>query len=301
MYKALVARFRHRPPSLAPYDRQAPRVRANHRRLALFPLSITALLTSRSIVVAASATITGVAFHGTNAALTVIISGSGFGSAPSGIPCKSCTTPYINIGGRIGCFDSYNIVSWTGSQIVLSGLEANPYNQILISVTNPQNKTVGVLSTAISPSIQLSASPKIATVAFTGSGRNLHMTITGSGFGAVPPGVPGERNLPSLLFTDLPLETPQWNAGYVGCDKTSLVTLDYASWSDTKIVISGFGGAYGKGPSSAHFWQVTPGDVVSITVANSANDLKIGYSFNTDYPLFASPLGTGTVWSGQLP
>jgi hypothetical protein len=300
MYKGVVARFRLQSPSS---DRRAPRVRSNHRRLALCVLSVAALLSSQSIAFAAGATITGVAFQGTNAALTVTISGSGFGSAPAGVPCKSCATPFINIGGRIGCFDSYNILSWTGSQIVLSGLQANPKNQLLVSVTNPQDKTVGVQSTVTPQSITLTTPPQIATVTFSGSGRNLKMIITGSGFGAAPPGVPGEVDLPSFMFVDLPNTIAQWNAGYTGCGNDDGVTLDYASWSNTKIVISGFGSDYGKGPRSEHSWQVTSGDFVSITVANSASGLKIGYNLESAKPFlpFASPLGTGTVWVGILP
>ncbi len=301
MYKGIFERFGLQSPSRARCDRPTPRVRSNHRCLALCALSVAALLTSRNAAVAAGATIASVAFRGTNAALTVIISGSGFGSA---LPCKSCTTPYINMGGRIGCFDKYNIVSWTDSQIVLSGLQANPDNQILVSVTNPQNKTVGVLSATTSTSIKLT-STKIATVAFAGSGRNLHMTITGSGFGAAPPGVPGEVDLPFFLFTDVPFDTVAWNAGYIGCGNNDSVTLNYRSWSDKKIVISGFGSAYGKGTSAYRNWRVAPGDIVAIAVANSATDgLKIGYSFNAaqSFPFgFPSPLGTGSLWAGQLP
>jgi len=302
MYKGVVARFRLQLPSRARCDRRAPRVRSNHRRLALCALSVAALLTSQNIAIAAGATIARVVFQGTNAELTIIISGSGFGSAPPGIPCKSCTTPYIKIGGRIGCFDKYNIVSWTDSRIVLSGLQANPDNEILVSVTNPQNKTIGVLSAATSKSIRLT-STKIAAVAFAGSGRNLQMTITGSGFGAAPPGVPGEGDLPFFLFTDLPFDTVQWYAGYIGCG-ISTMGLDYASWSDTKIVISGFGSEYGKGPRSSRSWRVAPGDIVAIAVANSATDgLKIGYGFSAakTFIPFASPLGTGALWAGPLP
>lgn len=303
MYKGIVAPFGLRSPSRARCDRPTPRVRSNHRCLALCALSLAALLTSRNVAVAADATIAHVAFQGTNAALTVIISGRGFGSGPPGIPCKSCTTPYINIGGRIGCFDKYNIVSWKDSQIVLSGLEANPDNDILVSVTNSQNKTVGVLAAATSQSIQLT-STNIARVAFGGSGRNLHMTITGSGFGAAPPGVPGEEDLPFFLFTDLPFDTAAWHAGYIGCGNNNAVVLDYRSWSDKKIVISGFGSAYGKGPRNSRNWHVEPGDIVAIAVANSATDgLKIGYSLNaaTNLTAFPSPLGTGSLWAGQLP
>jgi hypothetical protein len=270
-------------------------------RRTLCALSVAALLASQNAI-AAGPTITGASFAGTNAALTLTISGGGFGSAPPGALCKSCTTLYINIGGRIGCFDKYNIVSWTDDRIVLSGLQANPGNQILISVTSTLYGTVTVLSTAINNSIRL-ALPKISTVTFVGSGRHLRMTITGSGFGATPPGIHSEGDLPFFLFTILPLNSAQWSAGYIGCGDTDAVSLDYASWSPTKIVISGFGEKYGKGPSSANHWQVFPGDIVTIAVANSAtNGLKIGYSSNPPtYVPFVSPLGTGAVWSGQLP
>jgi hypothetical protein len=259
---------------------------------------MVAVLTWTSIAVAAGPNIANVTFGGTNADLTATISGRGFGSAPPGVPCKSCTTQFLNISGRIGCEDAYNIASWTDNRIILSGLQGNPGGNVLISVENPQNKTISVTGIAIPNSITMIPRPKIESVAFTGSGRSLKMTIRGFGFGAAPHKVPGEEDLPFFSFVDLPFDaTAEWVAGYASCGTSAAVTLDYASWSPTRIAISGFGPEYGRGPRQHHNWTVSSGDIISIAVANSAtNGLKMNYSFAV-----FSPLGTGTLWGGRLP
>jgi hypothetical protein len=271
---------------------------SNHWRSALYGSAMVALLTWAGVAVAAGPRIASVTFGGTNAGLTLTISGSGFGSAPPGVPCKSCTTPFLNIGGRIGCSNAYDIASWTDGRIILSGLEGNPGGAVIISVKNPQNKLDSVTGTAIPQSTVITSPPKIDSVVFTGSGRNLHMTINGSGFGVKPPRVPGDEDLPFFSFIDLPFNaTAQWGAGYTSCGINDAVTLVYQSWSPTRIVISGFGPEYGRGPRQFRKWTVSPDDVVAIFVANSAtNGLKMSYNFSV-----FSPLGTGTVWGGRLP
>jgi hypothetical protein len=125
------------------------------------------------------------------------------------------------------------------------------------------------------------------------------MTITGSGFGTAPLGVPGESVLPFLSFIDQPLDLAQWQAGYAGCGNVDAVTLDYTSWSNTKILISGFGREYGRGPRGRHKWTVSPGDLFTIAVANSGTDgPKMGYTSNPTP--FGGPLGTGAVGIGQV-
>jgi hypothetical protein len=124
------------------------------------------------------------------------------------------------------------------------------------------------------------------------------MIINGVSFGKAPPNVSGDLDLPLFSFVDLPFDTKaQWVAGYTSCGTNAAVTLGYASWSPTKIAISGFGREYGRGPRKYHNWTVSSGDIVSIAVANSGtNGLKMNYSF-----LVFSPLGTGTLWGGRLP
>jgi hypothetical protein len=281
--------------------------RPNHWRFALRGLAMVGLLTWAGVAAAAGATIASVAFTGTNADLTITISGSGFGLAPPHVPCKSCATPYLNIGGRIGCSGAYNIASWTPSRIILSGFQGSPGGDVIISVENPQNKTISVKPTAIPSSITITSSPKIDSVVFTGSGRNLKMTISGSGFGTAPRNVPGDLDVPFFAFVDLPFDAGpwggaapgQWGAGYESssCGWSNSVTLRYASWSPTRIAISGFGPNYGRGPRNAHKWTVSPGDIVTIFVANSGTGgLALSYTFNV-----LSPLGTGTLWGGLLP
>jgi hypothetical protein len=136
------------------------------------------------------------------------------------------------------------------------------------------------------------------SVVFTGSGKTLKMTINGVGFGKAPPNAPGDLDLPFFSFVDLPFDTKaQWVAGYTSCGTNAAVTLRYASWTPTRIVISGFGPMYGTGKPQYHNWTVSSGDIVSIAVANSGtNGLKMNYSFAV-----FSPLGTGTLWGGRLP
>jgi hypothetical protein len=246
--------------------------------------------------------ITSVTFNGSNTALVLNITGSGFGPAPLRVPCQECASPFLTIGGRIGCTNTYNIDSWTDGQIVLSGLQANQSAPILVAVTNPRTKLTA-LQTANTDNTIGTISPGVDTVTFNGHGRNLQMVITGAGFGSTPPGIPGPGNLPFFQFTDQPLSTTHWNAGYTGCGDTDAVGLRYRFWSNTRIIIGGFTSRYGTGPASGNFWEVAPGDTVLLLIANSAtNGLKLGYSVNPPtYNPVTGLLGTGAVWAGQLP
>jgi len=91
------------------------------------------------------------------------------------------------------------------------------------------------------------------------------MTVNGSGFGAAPAAMPYTGDLNYFEFTDFRTHcdgAELFNAGFEnwGVGPNS-VTLTYQSWSDTKIVINGFAGAYGTG---CYTYQV--GDPVGINV-----------------------------------
>jgi hypothetical protein len=259
------------------------------RGAALAGLSAVVWLACSDLALAKNPTITTVAISGTNADLAVTISGSGFGTLPTGL-CTSCTTPYLNITDSqgYGC-QLFNITSWTDSAIAFNGLQGNPGDYMVVFVTNPQTGLVGVWATGSIPrSIKL-ASPKIASVSFAGSiGPDLQMTIMGSGFGASPLGLDAATDLPFISFVDKPFEAEAWQAGY-GEDP---ITLRYGSWSDNQIVVLGFGGKYGL---RGH--TVSPDDLVAIAVANSAT---CGLDVNAkDASL--GPTSGGAVWGGRLP
>jgi hypothetical protein len=264
-----------------------------------------ALLASNNIALAAGPTISSIRFTGSNADLTVTISGNGFGLAPPGVPCKSCANPYLQISGYDGCSDVYNINSWDDSRITLTGVQQNSGNNIIFAITNPQNHMIGVQGVTVPTGIAVRL-PQIKSVTFNGSGRNLRMTVTGSGFGAAPIRLPNEGDVRFFGFTDQPFASTRWQAGFANCGTNDTVGLNYVSWSDTKISISGFGSEYGRGPAASNHWTVAPGDIVAIFVGNSATlGLTINYSDVQqnyyDFYHLASPAGAAAVWGGVLP
>jgi hypothetical protein len=86
------------------------------------------------------------------------------------------------------------------------------------------------------------------------------MTIAGSGFGNTPSGVPGSTDIPYFQFLDW-RAVDGYSAGYEGQGYTDTLTLNYASWSNTQIVINGFGSEYGD-----NGWTAKRGDPYIITV-----------------------------------
>lgn len=104
------------------------------------------------------------------------------------------------------------------------------------------------------------APPIIDSISPIDDGLNQTITIIGSGFGTLSP---YEGDSTDIELTDL--TDGDWTAGY-GNDG---VGLNVESWSDTEIVLGGFGGAYiPYGPSSGFY--LSPGDEVEIEVWNPA-------------------------------
>jgi hypothetical protein len=265
---------------------------ASSRRVALAGLCLVASLTCADRAVAATSgkpVIRGLTFAGTNVDLAIKISGTGFGTAPDGVPCANCTTPYLLItdGRGYGC-QIFNIKSWTDTRITFDGFQGNPGDTVLLLVRNPQTKRLGASANSSIPKTIGLAPPKITSVAFSGGvGPNLEMTIVGSGFGTSPLAVPFNGDLPFFSFIDKPFAANQWQAGY-GLDT---ITLKYGLWSDNRIIIVGFGGSYG-----ARHTKVTLNDPVEIAVATSGT---CGLNVNVAYPQLG-PSSIGAIWGGLL-
>jgi hypothetical protein len=254
-------------------------------------LSLTmAWLLYSHLALAANPTISAVAITGNNTDLLVRIFGAGFGPAPHGVPCTRCSTPYLNIadGRGYGC-QLLNILSWSDKQIAFRGFEGNPGDSVLISVENAATHLRGLIGVTVPGTVNL-ATPIIRSVSFAGGiGRNMEITVTGFRFGASPPGLPFIGDLPFFSLMTLPFATAgHWQAGYT----YDSVFLKYGSWSPGRVVIVGFGGAYGTGGFVLH-----PDEPVSIAVANSGT---CGLNMNaTDDSL--GPTSIGGVWAGHLP
>jgi len=115
---------------------------------------------------------------------------------------------------------------------------------------------------------QKSGTPVITTITRTGSGATLTLTITGSGFGPAPQNLGDNFSSPFFVFTDYNAELPgsdgfPWNAGFCGANDCNAVLVNMTSWSDTQIVMGGFGDMYGND------WIVNPHDAFCVGVWSS--------------------------------
>jgi hypothetical protein len=278
--------------ALQPENRRLRNFPSSWRGAVRIGLGAIALLTFSNISLAAIPVITSVSFTGTNVDLQVVASGRGFGSAPPGVPCTKCGTPYLKVvDGRGDLCQLFNIISWSDTKVMFSGVHGAPGDGVLVFVTNPQNHLLGISKGVHIPNTITLASPTIKSVFFSGDiGRNLKMTISGFGFGASPPNLPFTGDLPFFAFVDRPFEATGWVAGYTQGRIRDTVTLKYGFWSPTKIIIQGFEGSYGQS-----VFKISPGDSVEIFVVNTDT---CGLSMNL---LNMGPASIAALWGGHLP
>jgi hypothetical protein len=260
------------------------------RRSLLGPLNrrvtpaILALLTGMAVAPVASSVaaprITRIAFSGDTANITETISGSGFGAAPAGAPCTSCSTALLSFVNQWRCFPSnINIDAWGDSQITVSGLAANPGDVIVTTVANSASQGATARAATVQRNVLLNL-PVIKSVRLTGRGQALGITVTGSGFGSAPAGVPGVADLPYFEVQDV---TQNFQVGHNGGPSdVSGTMLNYVSWTDTEIVISGMHGA------AVNFAR---GDVVYVELWNGNSC--------TNFPYQSSNLTAS--WGGTFP
>ncbi len=209
--------------------------------------------------------ITKVQIAGGPSGYSAIISGVNFGAAPSDVPCAACLPPEAQVYdlASVQSAQAINVNSWSNTQITLSGIPANPGDPLQIYVYNDAVGTAAAWGGLVS---EIKGVPKIKSVVLGGSGISLTVTITGSGFGSAPYVVGQNTNSPYFVFSDLDgaasgYGTSRWNAGFCGEYECDGVTMGYASWTNTQIVMSGFGSEYGS-----NFWYSSPSDAFCVVV-----------------------------------
>jgi hypothetical protein len=148
--------------------------------------------------------------------------------------------------------------------VLLAGLEA--FGWFVVFRNSPQTR---LLRTAFSGTATSASGPEkagaqtanvlqIGRVSRVAPRQTQTITIRGSGFGSRP-AYTGDSD--AIRVSDL---TRNWNAGWANDPGGDEVTLSVASWTDTRIVIAGFGGAYGSEKNS-----VGAGDELSFQVWNA--------------------------------
>src|ERR1022692_5015271 len=104
------------------------------------------------------------------------------------------------------------------------------------------------------------AQPSITSVSLMTAEQYQTIPIKGTGFGKHAP-YTGDSNY--ISFFDLRSNPPGWQAGYSGYNDT--ITLIVNSWSNTKIVLGGFSGAWGE---AGFDYTLGVGDPVEVQVWN---------------------------------
>ena len=239
----------------------------------LFKTAATASLLLLAATVTADAAlhvprIHDVAFTGKNGNFSATITGTDFGVAPDGIPCTACQPLQIQIVDIVSqpAQQVINVTSWSDTSITVTGIAANKGDSVRVGV---YNQTLGNVDTWGGPVIaQKKSTPIITGIAKSGEGVNLSLTITGSGFGPAPAGIGDNFSSPFFVFTDYNIQLPgsdgfPWNGGFCGQNDCNAVLVNISSWSDTQIVMDGFGNSYGND------WVVNPHDAFCVGVWSS--------------------------------
>jgi hypothetical protein len=120
---------------------------------------------------------------------------------------------------------------------------------------------IGAALTSMAVGQSPAAKPEIKTISKITTQKLQTITITGTGFGTHAP-YTGNSDFISFLDT-----TKKWQAGYEGCllgfCTTDTVTLIVHSWTNTKIVVGGFSGAWGT-----HNFTLARGNSEEISIFN---------------------------------
>jgi len=206
---------------------------------------------------------------------TATVSGSRFGAIPSDIPCSNCTPLELQftILANENVVQPITVTSWSKTSISFSGSGVAAGSAVRVAVYNAKAGNAGAWGGVIAPATGL---PKITSIVATGSGQTLSITISGSGFGLAPSGIGSNVDSAFLVLTDFNAAAVNtgsgssggfpWNAGFCGELECDGVTANYVSWTNKKIVVSGFGGSYGNTP-----WIATPLDAFCVGVWPSSS------------------------------
>ncbi len=233
--------------------------------------SVSSLTQTPSVSQTQTPSITSVQWLGNPGNYTLVLTGSGFGASTVLVPFTGNVANFAiqddaqqTEWGYTGDASALTYQFWSDSNVAVSGFGGQPGDAVVIALWNSSSQA-GVTWAGNVPTS--TAVPQITSVQLTGSGQSTQIVVQGSGFGAAPSTMPAagdSADLNFFRFRDFRSHcsgSAQFEAGF-GSDP---VTLNYQSWSDSEIVISGFGGAYGEGCA-----VYQSGDPVAITVWNTA-------------------------------
>jgi hypothetical protein len=228
--------------------------------------------------------IKSVALSGTPGDYTVLVRGHGLGGPTVALPYVGEVSNF-RIGddaqpgqewGYVGDAHPLQYLVWKPTEVEVSGLGAGPGDALVVGLWNATTGRGASWGGNVAP--VATGSPTITSVAFSSLGTpvDLRILVKGSGFGVAPHSLPFIGDLDTFSFWDGRSHcgaSTAFSAGgdYFGVVPADTVTLRYESWTDTKIVVSGFRGSYGTGCS-----KLETGDPVAVSVWNTADTAVTG-------------------------
>ena len=148
--------------------------------------------------------------------------------------------------------------------------------QVNVNNGNPQPVTITINSQS-SPCTTSTTAPTITSVSTITATNTQTITITGSGFGTTPPQtvpVPASDgsvdtnacnvDTPSLAIIDSGPGSNSWSAGRETCSNTDSIGIYITSWSNTEIILGGFGSQLGTNGAGAY--NIAAGDPIVVSV-----------------------------------
>jgi len=240
-------------------------------RAALFCAALAAAASSAQA--APPPHIANVTFTQTGQTWSATVSGLHFGPTPGGIPCNNCAPMQMQVYNlaSLPAQQSINVTGWSDTSITLTGIAAAPGDAMQVAVYNATQGNAAAWGGHVSHASHV---PHIASIVAVPHGRKTIFTINGSGFGPAPPQVGQDTTSPFLILTDFNNHEQNgfgfpWSGGFCNANDCNQVTVNYTSWNDSQVVISGYGAArYGGGGGD---WTIHPHDAFCVGIWSSNN------------------------------
>jgi hypothetical protein len=102
---------------------------------------------------------------------------------------------------------------------------------------------------------------------------------------------------PSLVVHDNGVGPDSWDAGQFTCNGPDLIGVNVQSWTDSEIVLNGFGSQLGNASTPARY-NIAPGDILAFEVSG-ANNSGVG-TFNVQVSP-AQPISTPSSITLNIP
>ncbi len=241
----------------------------------LAPLVCAAIAAAASSAQAAGPPphIANVTFTKTGQTWSATVSGHNFGPAPSGIPCNACSPMQMQVVdlANLATQETIDVTAWSDTAVTIKHITAATGDAMQVAVFNATQGNAAAWGGRVSHASHV---PHISSIVAVPHGRKTLFTINGNGFGPAPPQVGHDTTSPFLILTDFNRHEKNgfgfpWSGGFCNAGGCNQVTVNYTSWNDTQVVISGYGAArYGGGGGD---WTVHPHDAFCVGIWASTN------------------------------